>query len=275
MEPELMTPPSRRLAAALFLLAAGLFAGAFTGADTAQAAESDPPVTLFAAASTTDAVNEIAEAYAAATGGSIRPVMASSSTLARQIAQGAPADLFLSANVSWMDHLAGQQAIVAESRVALLSNRLVLVAPADSPLRLRLSPDLDLGALLGDGRLAVGDPAHVPAGIYARQALEALGLWAQVEGKLAQAANVRAALALVDRGEAAAGIVYETDAAISPRVRIVDAFPADATPQITYPLAIVAGHDTDAVRRAYDFLKGEQAAAIFRKHGFTRAGAGS
>ncbi|WP_340119753.1 molybdate ABC transporter substrate-binding protein [Pelagibius sp. 7325] len=270
-----MTLASRRLVAVLILLAATLCAGVLTGAGTARAAESDPPVTLFAAASTTEAVNEIAEAYAAATGGSIRPVVASSSTLARQIAQGAPADLFLSANVTWMDHLDGRQAIVPETRVALLSNRLVLVAPADSPLRLRLSPDLDLGALLGDGRLAVGDPAHVPAGIYARHALEALGLWAQVEDKLAQSANVRAALALVDRGEAAAGIVYETDAAIAPRVKIVDVFPSEVTPAITYPLAIVAGHDSPAVRRVYDFLTGDAAAAIFRKYGFTRTPAGS
>lgn len=264
----MFTPLRRR--AALFLLAAALSAGAQPGR-----AESEPPVTLFAAASTGEAVNEIAEAYAAATGGSIRPVMAASSTLARQIAEGAPADLFLSANVTWMDHLAERQAIVPESRVGLLSNRLVLVAPADSPLSLRLARDLDLAALLGDGRLAVGDPAHVPAGIYARQALQALGLWDQVEGKLAQAANVRAALALVDRGEAAAGIVYETDAAIAPRVKIVDVFPSDVTPQIVYPLAIVAGRDSPAVRRAYDFLAGDTAAAIFRKYGFTRAPAGS
>src|SRR3546814_15680949 len=123
----------------------------------------------------------------------------------------------------------------------LRSNRLVLIAPADSPLRLRLSPELPLRALLGDGRLAVGDPAHVPAGIYARQALQALGLWDQVADRLAPAANVRAALALVDRGEVPAGLVYETDAAISPRVRIVDAFPDEATPPLDYPLALPSG----------------------------------
>jgi len=235
----------------------------------------DPPVTIFAAASTTDAVNEIAEAYAAATGGSIRPVVASSSTLARQIAEGAPADLFLSANIDWMDHLDARSLLAPGTRLPLLSNRLVLIAPADSPLRLRLTPELNLRALLGDGRLALGDPAHVPAGIYAKQALEALGLWDQVADRLAQAANVRAALALVDRGEVPAGIVYETDAAISPRVRIVDAFPAEATPPITYPLAIVAGRDTPAVRAVYDFLRGDAATAIFAKYGFTAARASS
>ncbi|WP_193370472.1 molybdate ABC transporter substrate-binding protein [Pelagibius marinus] len=241
----------------------------------AGAAEDDKPVTLFAAASATDAVNEIAEAYAARTGGSIRPVVAASSTLARQISQGAPADLFLSANAKWMDHLAGLQLLQDGSRLPLLSNRLVLIAPADSQLRLRLSPELDLARLLGNGRLAIGDPNHVPAGIYAREALRNLGLWEQVAAKLAQASNVRAALALVDRGEAVAGIVYETDAAISPRVRIVDSFPLAASPKIVYPLAIVAGRDRPEVRRVYEFLQSAEATAIFSKHGFTRPALGS
>ena len=248
---------------------------ALVGATTAAAQDLDRsefgPVTIFAAASTTDAVNEIAEAYAARTGGSIRPVVASSSTLARQIDAGAPADIYLSASVSWMDHLDERQLLAPGTRLPLLSNRLVLIAPADSALQLRLTPDLPLRDLLGDSRLAVGDPTHVPAGIYAKQALEALGLWDQVADRLAQASNVRAALALVDRGEVAAGIVYETDAAISARVRIVDAFPDEVTPPITYPLAIVTGRDTPAVRAAYDFLKSETATAIFSRHGFTSA----
>jgi len=264
----------RRLAAGL-TVALSLLAGAVGALARAQNQTQGEPVTIFAAASTTDAVNEIAEAFAAEGGGALRPVFAASSTLARQIAQGAPADIFLSANVAWMDHLEEQQDIVAESRVDLLQNRLVLIAPADSGLALRLTPDLDLAGLIGNSRLAVGDPAHTPAGIYARQALQALGLWDQVADRLAQASNVRAALALVDRGEAAAGIVYETDAAVSPRVRIVDSFPASATPDITYPLAIVAGHDRAEVRRAYAFLRSEAATAIFAKHGFTRPVPGS
>ena len=251
-----------------------LVAMAAAAAAPAAATEDERPVTLFAAASAADAINEIAAAYAAQTGSAIRPVVAASSTLARQIAQGAPADLFLSANVAWMDHLAGQNLIVADSRVGLLSNRLVLVAPATSSLKLRLTPDLDLAALLGDGRLALGDPNHVPAGIYARQALEALGLWDQVAGKLAQAGNVRAALALVDRGEVPAGIVYQTDAAISANVRIVDFFPLKAAPEIVYPLAIVAGGDRPAVRAVHAFLRGDAATAIFAKHGFTRPALG-
>lgn len=260
----------------LLHLASLLAALGFLAAPLPAAAQaSGEPVTAFAAASTTDALNEVAAAYAARTGGSLRPVVASSSTLARQIAEGAPADIFLSASAQWMDHLDEQKLLASGSRVPLLSNRLVLIAPADSPLSLRLSPDLPLAALLGDGRLAIGDPAHVPAGIYARAALQALGLWEQVVDRLAPAANVRAALALVDRGEVAAGIVYETDAAISPRVRVVDAFPEEATPPIVYPLAIIGGHDRPAVRSAYDFLRGAEAEAIFAKHGFTRARAGS
>lgn len=274
-----MMPTLRRLASFLFTLSALAFAQPAAvqeaAAQEAAAQETGQPVTLFAAASATDAVNEVAEAYAEKTGGSIRPVVAASSTLARQIAQGAPADLFLSANVKWMDYLADERVIQPDSEVPLLSNRLVLIAPADSTLRLRLTPELDLARLLGDGRLAVGDTNHVPAGLYAKQALEALGLWDQVKDKLAQASNVRAALALVDRGEAAAGIVYETDAAISPRVRIVDSFPAAVTPKIVYPLAIVAGHDSPAVRAVYDFLQSAEATAIFSKHGFTRPAVGS
>ncbi len=231
-------------------------------------------VTLFAAASTIDAINEIAEAYASKTGGSIRPVVAASSTLARQIAQGAPADLFLSANVDWMDHLQQQGLVEASSRLALLSNRLVLVSPLGADLQIELAAGAALAEALGDGRLAIGDPAHVPAGIYARQALEALGLWAQVTDRLAQAGNVRMALALVDRGEAVAGIVYETDAAIADGVRVVAAFPETATPQIDYPLAIVEGRGNSAVRKVYEFLKGEEAAVIFRKHGFTATARG-
>jgi molybdate transport system substrate-binding protein len=260
----------RQLLSRLCTIAAVLGWTATAGAQDLDRPQTGP-VTIFAAASTTDAVNEIAEAYATRTGGSIRPVVASSSTLARQIAEGAPADIFLSANIAWMDHLDARQLLAPGTRLPLLSNRLVLIAPAGSPLRLRLTRDLPLRELLGDGRLAIGDPAHVPAGIYAKQALEALGLWDQVADRLAQSSNVRAALALVDRGEVPAGIVYETDAVISPRVRIVDAFPAEVTPPITYPLAIVAGRDTPAVRAAYDFLTSETAAAIFARHGFTSA----
>jgi len=257
----------------LWILLLGL--AAFAAAPVSSARPAEPPVTLFAAASTTDAVNEIAEVYAAQTGGSLRPVFAASSTLARQIAHGAPADLFLSANNAWMDHLEAEGLLVGQSRTDLLVNRLVLIAPQDSPLQLSLATGAGLRAGLRDGRLAIGDPAHVPAGIYARQALVALGLWDQVADRLAQASNVRAALALVERGEVPAGIVYETDAAISSRVRIVDVFSAAATPEITYPLAIVAGRDSPGAQSLYTFLRGPDAAAIFHKHGFTVPGGAS
>ena len=259
----------RRRSFLLAAFAAVLFAPAAAG----QTA--DPPPTIFAAASTTDAVTEIAAAYATASGVFIRPVFAASSTLARQIAQSAPADLYLSANETWVDHLIGEGMIEEQSRTNLLTNQLVLIAPADSPLKLRLSTTTDLKAALGEGRLAVGDPAHVPVGIYARQALESLGLWTQVADKLAQSGNVRAALARVERGEVPAGIVYATDAAISPKVRVIDRFPAQATPAISYPLAIVRGRDRPAVRKFYDYLQGPAAAAIVRKHGCTAAGGAS
>ena len=239
------------------------------------AQEAESTVTIFAAASTTDAVTEIAAAYTAETGGMLRPVFAASSTLARQIAQAAPADLYLSASSAWMEHLQAEALVDAKSLSPLLTNRLVLIAPADSSLQVKLTPQADLGSALGRGRMAIGDPAHVPAGIYARRALESLGLWKQVADKLAQSGNVRAALALVERGEAVAGIVYATDAAISPGVRVVTPIPAAAAPKITYPLAIIAGRDRPAVRRAYDFLRSDQAAEIFRKHGFTAAGGAS
>ena len=173
-------------------------------APSALAQGAETPVTIFAAASTTDAVTEIAAAYTAETGGMLRPVFAASSTLARQIAQAAPADLYLSASIAWMEHLQSEALVDAKSLWPLLANRLVLIAPADSPLQIKLTPQADLGSTLGRGRMAIGDPAHVPAGIYARQALESLGLWTQVADKLAQSSNVRAALALVERGEAAA-----------------------------------------------------------------------
>ena len=236
-------------------------------APRALAQGKETPVTIFAAASTTDAVTEIAAAYAAVTGATLRPVFAASSTLARQIAQAAPADLYLSASNAWMKHLQAEALIDAASLSPLLANRLVLVAPADSPLQVQLTPQTDLGSALGRGRMAIGDPA--------REALESLGLWNQVADKLAQSSNVRAALALVERGEAAAGIVYATDAAISPGVKVVTSFPTTATPEITYPLAIITGRDRPAVRRAYDFLRGRQAADIFRKHGFTAAAGAS
>ena len=253
----------------LALMAATAFA------PTAGPARAEIPATLFAAASTVEAVTAVAAAYAAAGHGTIRPVFAASSTLAQQIIRGAPADLYLSASQDWMDFLAARGAIEADTRVDLVANRLVLIAPAKSPMSLRIAPGFDLAAALGDGRLAMGEPTHVPAGTYARAALEALGVWPQMAAKVAYMSDVRAALALVERGEAAAGIVYATDAVVSRKVRIVDTFPAASHPPITYPLALIAGRRTVATQAAYVFLRGAEAAAIFTAHGFVPLASGA
>lgn len=228
------------------------------------------PVTVFAAASTTAPMTEIAERFAAG-GTPVRTVFAASSTLARQIAAGAPADVYVSANLSWMDDLEARGAIVSATRSERLANRLVLVAPADSPLDVTLAPGVGLAARLDGRPLAVGDPDHVPSGLYARAALVALGEWPALAGRLARSADVRAALALVERGEAAAGIVYASDARASRRVRVVATFPASTHPPIRYAAALVAGRDGDAAARFHAFLASPEADAIFVRHGFTIA----
>ncbi|MDJ0944468.1 MAG: molybdate ABC transporter substrate-binding protein [Kiloniellales bacterium] len=261
---------------ALRRVPAGL-AGALLGLllTTAPAWAEPETVTLFAAASTTDAVAEIAELYAAETGNPVRPVFAASSTLARQIVQGAPADLYLSANPRWMDHLAERGLVEPGSRLDLLGNALVLIAPLDSGAEVEIAAGFDLAGLLDGRPLALADPDHVPAGLYAKAALTRLGVWTRVKGRIAYAAHVRAALALVDRGEAAAGIVYATDAAIARKVRVLDRFPAESHPPIRYPLAMIAGRRRAAVEAFHDFLQGPAAAGRFRARGFTRPAAGS
>ena len=231
----------------------------------AHAAET---VLLFAAASTTDAVAEAIARYRAETGAEVTASFAASSALARQIENGAPAHLFLSSNVEWVDYLEGKGLLVPESRRDLLGNRLVLVAPADSRVEVSIGPDLALAALLGDGRLAIADPDHVPAGRYARAALESLGLWPEVEGRTVRTLDVRAALALVERGEVPPGIVYATDVTACRACRTVAVFPESSHPPIRYPLALVAGQAGPAARAFYDFLASPAAAAIFARHGF-------
>ncbi len=251
-----LTRAARPLAAAAALLAAVHPASGAT-------------VTVFAAASTAGAVAEVAALFEDLGWGRAVASFAASSTLARQIANGAPADIYISASPEWMDYLAGEAAIEAASRRDLLANRLVLIAPADSDLALDIGPAFPLPEKLGDGWLAMGDPDHVPAGIYAKAALTRLGVWPGVARRVARTQDVRAALALVERGEAAAGLVYATDAAISDRVRVVAAFPASSHPPITYPTAIVAGRGRPEVRRFFDFLASPEAAAVFARHGFT------
>ena len=223
---------------------------------------------VYAAASATDALNEVAAAFAAKGLGKIVPSYDSSSTLAKQIENGAPAGVFMSADEQWMDYLDKKNLIAPDTRVDLLGNALVLIAPKTaSPTQVKIGPGFDLAKLLGDGRLAVGDPAHVPAGLYAKAALEKLGAWTAVEAKLAMAENIRAALVLVARGEAPLGIVYETDAKVEPGVKILGVFPEDSHPPIVYPAALTANAKPDAAQYLA-FLRTQAAKSIFEHYGF-------
>lgn len=229
----------------------------------------ETPPRVLAAASLTDALNEAGEAYAGK--GHARPVFsfAASSTLARQIEQGAQADIFISADEEWMDYLQQRALIAPATRTRLLTNRLVLIAPADRPMRLTIRSGFPLLGALKGGRLAMADPDSVPAGRYGRAALMRLGLWAQVEGSVARAENVRAALRFVETGEAAAGIVYATDAkAAGARVQTVGVFPASSHPPISYPLALTATSRSAEARAFARFLQSAEGGAIFRRHGF-------
>lgn len=226
-------------------------------------------VTVFAAASLTNALNEAGQAFEQKEKHMARFSFASSSTLAKQIENGAPANLFLSADLDWMDYLDQRKLIADGSRTDLLGNRLVLIAPGNSPLTVDLKPGIDLAGLLAGGLLATGDPDHVPAGKYARAALEKLGAWKGIESRIARSDSVRAALALVERAECPLGIVYATDAAASPKVKVAGVFPVDSYPPIVYPAALVKGKDIPAARRLLEFLKTAEAKTIFEKHGFT------
>jgi molybdate transport system substrate-binding protein len=229
------------------------------------------PLTVFAAASLKDALDDVALAWKAKGGGPVVTSYASSSTLAKQIEQGAPADIFISADTQWMDYLAAKS-LVTDMRI-LLGNQLVLIAnTTDQSIAVALRPGVDLAGKLGSGRLALGDPSNVPAGLYAREALQNLGAWDAVQSKLAPAPDVRAALKLVSRGETPLGIVYQTDAQADPTVRIVSYFPEDSHSPIRYPAAQVkASHNPDDAK-FLDFLKSRAAAAIFTRYGFTLAG---
>ncbi len=238
------------------------------GMQPAMAGQAPRPLLVYAAASLTDVLDELGAAYTRDSGQDVKFSYASSATLARQIEAGAPADVFLSADSDWMDYLKARNLINNASRVDLLGNRLVLVAPAASKLRLQIAPGFSLLAALGNSRLAIGDPDSVPAGKYARSALQSLGAWNGVADRVVRADNVRSALAFVARGEAALGIVYETDALIDRKVRVVDRFPAGSHPPIVYPLALTNSADGSAARLAA-FLRGAAAQAAFRKYGFT------
>jgi molybdate transport system substrate-binding protein len=228
----------------------------------------DAPVTVFAAASMKNALDEAAAGWQKETGQSVRINYAASSTLAKQIEQDAPAQIFISADEDWMNYVAGKGLIKPESRSDLLCNKLVLIAPKDSKTVLDLKPGAGLFAALAGGRLAMGSTDSVPAGKYGKAALQKLGLWDSVFSSLAQAESVRAALLLVSRGEAPLGIVYATDAVSDPNVRIVAAFPADSHPRIVYPavLTLKAG---PAAAAFLGYIKSPKAAPFFKAQGFT------
>lgn len=245
----------------LVLLLASL-GGCKPSLDTAAGA----PIVL-AASSLQESLEAAADAFAAT--GHARPVLsfAASSALARQIDSGAPADLFISADRDWMDHVAQRGLIDADTRANLLGNALVLIAPRGSALR--WSPGEDLSPVIGEGRIAMADPDSVPAGKYAKAALGSLNQWEAVQQKAVRAENVRAALAFVERGEAVAGLVYATDAAASAKVRVVATFPAASHPAIVYPVARLAASTKPEARAFEEFLRGPQGQAIFRRYGFT------
>ena len=228
-------------------------------------------VLVFGAASLKEALDEQARRFAASSGDKVTVSYAASSALARQIATGAPADLFISADPDWMDYLDERRLLRPGTRIELLGNALVLIAPAASRTPLEIGPGFPLATALGRERLAMADPDSVPAGKYGRSALLHLGVWQSVEHRVARAENVRAALALVSRGEAPFGIVYATDARADKGVRVVDTFPADSHPAIVYPAAIVATSASPAAKPLLDYLQSAAARPVWERYGFRMA----
>ena len=255
------------LARERFLLPFGAMALACTLLASAPCAAQN--VTLFAAISLSDALGQALRGYDPGTGARVTTSYAASSALARQIERGAPADVFISADQDWMDALAKAGRIAAGTRTVLLGNRLVLVGASKSTVKVDIVPGFPLARLLGESRLAMGDPMHVPAGRYGKAALVSLGVWDTVVAKIAAAENVRAAVNFVARGEAALGIAYATDVVNTP-VRIVGAFPVGSHPPIEYPAAVVAtSKQPDAARKLLAYLRSEQAGKVFVRYGFT------
>ncbi|MCA1513687.1 molybdate ABC transporter substrate-binding protein [Bradyrhizobium sp. NBAIM01] len=249
---------------------AGLFTAfvILASASLSSATAQDRTITVFAAASMKNALDEIDAAYTARTGVKFSVSYAASSVLAKQIEQGAPADVFVSADTDWMDYAIAKKTINEPSRVNLLGNSIVLIAPKDSKIdSVTIAPGFDLAKLAGDGRIATGDVKSVPAGKYAKAALEKLKAWQAAEPKFAMAESVRAALTLVARGEAGLGIVYSTDAKVEPGVKIVGTFPADSHPAIIYPVAATSTAKPEA-NGYLAFLRSAAAKAILEKYGF-------
>ena len=225
-------------------------------------------VTVFAAASLKEAMDEQARQFERETGNKVIVSYGASNALAKQIEAGAPADLFISADVEWMDYVSQRGLVAPNARFDLLRNTLVLIAPAASNSTLSIAPIFGLAAALGNEKLAMANPDGVPAGKYGKAALEKLGVWASVQGKTARAENVRAALALVSRGEAPFGIVYRTDALADKGVKVVDNFPPDTYPPIVYPAARLAASKPPAAKALLDYLRSAPARATWEKYGF-------
>jgi len=258
--------PSGEAVRPLRALAASLLLGCSVLASSSHGFASD--VTVFAAASLKEAMDEQARGFEAATGNKVIVSYGGSNALAKQIEAGAPADLFISADLDWMDYLDQRKLLAPSTRSNLLRNTLVLVAPASSNAGLKIGPNFGLAAALRNEKLAMANPASVPAGKYGKSALEKLGVWTAVEKQVARADTVRAALVLVSRGEAPYGIVYRTDAMADKGVRIVDTFPIDTHPPIVYPIAVVAASKSAAARPLLDHLRAPAARPVWEKYGF-------
>ena len=250
---------------------AGIFTAfiLLSGSAWSPALAQEKNLTVFAAASMKNALDDVNAAYTAKSGVKVAASYAASSTLAKQIEQGAPADVFVSADTDWMDYAISKKNINEPTRVNLLGNSIVLIAPKDSKIdNVTIAQGFDLAKLAGDGKIATGDVKAVPVGKYAQAALEKLGAWQAAAPKFAMAESVRAALALVARGEAVLGIVYSTDAKVEPGVKIVGTFPADSHPPIIYPVAATTTAKTEA-KDYLAFLHSSAAKAIFEKYGFS------
>ena len=234
----------------------------------APAAAADK-IVVFAAASMKNALDNMDAAFTKETGKEVTVSYAASGALAKQLENGAPADIFISADTQWMDYATQKKLIKDGTQVNLFGNALVLVAAKDKAKTVEIKQGMDLAGLLGDGRLAMGEPATVPAGKYGQSALQKLGLWSSVEKKVAGAESVRAALALVSRGEAPYGIVYQTDVASDPGVAVAGTFPEDSHPPIIYPAAITAESKNPEAQAYFDYMKSSKAAPFFEHEGFT------
>jgi molybdate transport system substrate-binding protein len=256
-------PAVKKIAGLWLILSALLCAPPSMAADNPK-----DGITVFAAASLTDVLQELGDGFTKDSSIPVRFSFAASSTLARQIENGAPADMFFSADLEWMDYLQARKLIQPATRHDVLGNRLVLIAPTDSRVMLKIQPHFALAATLGKGRLATGDPDSVPVGRYAREALTNLGVWDEVSARLVRADSVRSALAFVDRGEAALGIVYLTDALVDKKVRVVDEFPANTHMAIIYPVALTPMAKEDAAK-FLSFIRGPAGNAAFQRYGFT------